>query len=278
MHSTKGLLFIAVTLLTLPLRGQGVFTSPTQLTPQSVSQADTSHSASGFFVTHLEKSGSGSWPMETSNSPAAAVPAIRPDPIKDSLQFLRYVDSLASLRIDVIRRKETAAKLLRSEREQYLNRLRDVPSILPFYIAPDKISGLTKTRMSSGFGMRQHPVTGNVVSHAGIDLPAPMGTLIYATADGFCRQRINQPEGIGLAIYLSHGRGHQTLYGHLLTSWVKPGDFVVRGQVIGRVGASGLTTGPHLHYGVRYNGQVVDPLPYCFLLSKPKAPSVISRK
>ncbi|WP_338877310.1 M23 family metallopeptidase (plasmid) [Spirosoma sp. SC4-14] len=122
--------------------------------------------------------------------------------------------------------------------------------------------------MSSAFGLRQHPVLGGLVSHTGIDLPAPMGTLVYATADGYCRQIVNQPDGIGLAIYLTHGRGHQTLYGHLLSTGVKPGDFVNRGQVIGRVGASGLTTGPHLHYGVRYNGQVVDPLPYCFLLSR----------
>ena len=197
-----------------------------------------------------------------------------PNPVKDSLSLINYIDSLSTVHAETIYAKQKEIETIKSgsDWDRWLNRLRDIPSILPFFVSSasaSKTTGLIKTRMSSGFGMRQHPISGSLVSHSGVDLPAPLGTLVYATADGFCRQIINQPGGIGLGIYLIHGRGHQTLYGHLLTTLVKRGEFVLRGQVIGQVGASGLTTGPHLHYGVRYNGQVVDPLPYCFLLAKP---------
>lgn len=249
---------------------QGVFTAPTLLSPNSeLATSDTAaqRAEHSFPITYLDKTNS----LASFSRPTTS--AVTDVPLRDSVQFLRYVDSLAILRVTALRNKEVAGKTALTDRQRSLNRLRDIPSILPFYVAADKVTGRVRTRMSSGFGMRQHPVLGSLASHTGIDLPAPLGTLVYATADGFCRQLINQPDGIGLAIYLTHGRGHQTLYGHLLSSWIKPGDFVYRGQVIGQVGASGMTTGPHLHYGVRYNGQVVDPLPYCFLLSKPAQPT-----
>lgn len=255
---------------------QGAFTSPAL--PSSYSKqpsSDTAVRSSGqsFPITYLDKPGSS--PNLSEPRSASIATAL----INDSLQFLRYVDSLAILRVAAIRSKELNSKKVIRDKQRSLNRLRDVPSILPFYVAADKLTGLVKTRMSSGFGLRQHPVSGSLASHTGIDLPAPIGTLVYATADGFCREVINQPEGIGLAVYLTHGRGHQTLYGHLLSNRVKPGDYVYRGQIIGQVGASGMTTGPHLHYSVRYQGQVVDPLPYCFLLSKPvKIAGTLTRK
>lgn len=259
---------------------QGVFTPPAQLSPVYSQQGvDTSQQSGNhsFPITYLDKTGHSTGTEGSSPKPASLSVAV--DPVKDSLLFLRYVDCLAILRVATIRNKDLANKKVISDRDRSLNRLRDIPSILPFYISANKATGLVRTRMSSGFGMRQHPVLGGLTSHAGIDLPASMGTLVYATADGFCRQIINQPNGIGLAIYLSHGLGHQTLYGHLLSTWIKPGDFVNRGQVIGRVGASGLTTGPHLHYSVRLNGAVVDPLPYCFLLYKPVRPATtLTRK
>lgn len=259
-----------------PLLAQGVFTPSTQLKSATDSQFERKDTARSFPITYLDGPG-----MAAERPPVSAPAKISfagkvPDPVKDSLQFLRFVDSLASLRVHAIRVKEAGSAKGSSERDRSLNRLRDVPSILPFYVSSSSASRLTgrvRTRMSSGFGKRQHPVLGGLVSHAGIDLPAAQGTLVYATADGYCRQLINQPDGIGLAIYLAHGRGHQTLYGHLLSTRIKPGQFVLRGQVIGRVGASGMTTGPHLHYGVRYNGQPVDPLPYCFLLSKTAKPT-----
>lgn len=276
MRLSKLLLAIFIILLvgSWPVLAQGVFTSPTQLSSTDYSQQRDSNTVRSFPVTYLDKTTIPEKPV-TILGKVVFSPTVL-DPVKDSLQFLRYVDSMATLRVAVIRAREAVLTKESSKREQSLNRLRDVPSILPFFISSStasKVTGLIKTRMSSGFGMRQHPILGSLVSHAGIDLPAPLGTLVYATADGYCRQLINQPDGIGLAIYLTHGRGHQTLYGHLLSTSIKPGDFVLRGQVIGRVGTSGRTTGSHLHYGVRYNGQIVDPLPYCFLLSKLKKPT-----
>lgn len=263
------------------LSAQGVFTPSTQLQSATDSQLGKKDTARSFPVTYLDG------PGNTAVRPPVSAPAKTsfagkiPDPVKDSLQFLRFVDSLAAWRVNAIRAKEAGSVKRSSERDRSLHRLRDVPSILPFYVSSSSASRLTgriKTRMSSGFGTRQHPISGSLVSHAGIDLPAAQGTLVYATADGYCRQLINQPDGIGLAICLTHGRGHQTLYGHLLSTRVEPGQFVLRGQIIGRVGTSGMTTGPHLHYGVRYNGQVVDPLPYCFLLSKPVKPAMLTRQ
>ncbi|WP_051041177.1 M23 family metallopeptidase [Fibrisoma limi] len=273
--STQILLFIPLLIGSNAGFSQGVFTSPAQLSTYSQPvSADTSAHSGGhsFPITYLDQTNS----LASLSRPVSVSLAAKPE--NDSLHFLRYVDSLAIGRVSSSSRTETSQKGV-TDRDRALYRLRDVPSILPFYVPASKVTGLARTRMSSGFGMRQHPVLGSLVSHAGIDLPAPLGTYVYATADGFCRQVINQPDGIGLAIYLTHGRGHQTLYGHLLSSSVKPGDFVQRGQVIGRVGVSGMTTGPHLHYGVRYNGQVVDPLPYCFLLSKTaKQTTTLTRK
>lgn len=281
--SKQVLTFWTSLLIGIPtILAQGTFTSPVQLSQDTYKQLDDTDSSKSFPITYLGKTGP-SLRLATRFTKVTSLPTI-PDPIKDSLLFLNYVDSLVTLHAKAIytKEKELALKKSGSDRDRWLNRLRDVPSILPFFVSSStasKTTGLIRTRMSSGFGMRQHPILGSLVSHAGVDLPAPMGTLVYATADGFCRQIINQPDGIGLGVYLSHGRGHQTLYGHLLTTFVKPGEFVLRGQVIGQVGASGLTTGPHLHYSVRYNGQVVDPLPYCFLLAKPRKSTVnLTRK
>lgn len=260
---------------------QGVFNTSTPIPAATDSQRGDKDTARSFPITYLDKTGIA--PTERLAQPGTGSsdkPAVRVlDPAKDSLQFLRFIDSLALLRVEAIRAKEAGFPKLSSERDLLLNRLRDVPSILPFNVSSSALNGRVRTRLSSRFGMRSHPILGNLISHNGIDLPAPMGTVVYATADGYCRQLINQPDGIGLAIYLTHGRGHQTLYGHLLSTWIKPGQFVLRGQVIGRVGASGMTTGPHLHYGVRYNGQPVDPLPYCFLLTKSTKPgAALTRK
>ncbi|WP_018620781.1 M23 family metallopeptidase [Spirosoma luteum] len=261
---------------------QGVFTSSVQLLQNRSKKYDEKDSSRSFPITYLDKSGPSL--LSTTTFAKATLSTTVPSPVKDRLSFLNYVDSLSTLHAKGIfaKQKEVDTHKSESDWDRWLNRLRDVPSILPFFVSSataSKTTCLIKTRLSSGFGMRQHPISGSLVSHSGIDLPAPMGTLVYATADGYCRQIINQSNGIGLGIYLIHGRGHQTLYGHLLTTLVKPGEFVMRGQVIGQVGASGLTTGPHLHYGVRYNGLVVDPLPYCFLLAKPiKVTRALTRK
>lgn len=118
------------------------------------------------------------------------------------------------------------------------------------------------TRFGSSFGIRFHPILKVVRPHNGIDLTAPRGTNIYATADGTVRQAGHRAGGFGKKILLDHGFGYCTLYGHCDEILVKYGEKVKRGEVIGRVGSTGLSKSPHLHYEVHVNGRPVDPINY----------------
>ncbi len=113
--------------------------------------------------------------------------------------------------------------------------------------------------VTSGFGYRYHPVLRYRRLHAGIDIGAPTGSGVYAASDGevfFASWR----GGYGRCIILLHGGDVSTLYGHLSKIYVKPGQRVRRGQLIGAVGSTGLSTGPHLHFELRRNGRPVNPL------------------
>lgn len=148
------------------------------------------------------------------------------------------------------------------------NLLRSIPSILPI-----RIRSWADYKVSSGFGLRYHPVRGMVHNHAGIDLPQAKFSPVYATADAIVDRIVWQPEGLGLAIYLKHASGYQTAYGHLDDHSVLVGETVSRGQIIGHIGETGMTTGPHLHYSVLWGSQPVDPTEYCFLLMKTLQPA-----
>jgi murein DD-endopeptidase MepM/ murein hydrolase activator NlpD len=113
--------------------------------------------------------------------------------------------------------------------------------------------------VTSGFGMRYHPILHTVREHDGVDLAAPIGTPVFATQDGIVRMA-DRFGGYGLFIDLDNGAGLQTRYGHMSRLNVALGQRVHKGQLIGFVGSTGLSTGPHLHYEVRYNGQPVNPL------------------
>ena len=116
------------------------------------------------------------------------------------------------------------------------------------------------TRISSPFGIRVHPITHTVRMHTGIDYAAPQGTRVLAPSDGVVSFR-GWKGGYGNAIMLTHDNGMETLYGHLsaFISGVDVGTRVNSGAVIGLVGSTGHSTGPHLHYEVRINGQPVNP-------------------
>jgi murein DD-endopeptidase MepM/ murein hydrolase activator NlpD len=113
--------------------------------------------------------------------------------------------------------------------------------------------------VTSGFGMRFHPILHAVREHDGIDLAAPIGTPVFATQDGVVRMA-DRHGGYGLFVDLDNGSGLQTRYGHMSRLSVVAGQRVRKGQLIGSVGSTGLSTGPHLHYEVRLNGQAVNPL------------------
>lgn len=115
--------------------------------------------------------------------------------------------------------------------------------------------------LSSTFGIRRHPVTGQMEFHDGVDIAGRMGSPVVAAADGRVVMA-GRRSGYGVAVIVDHGYGVRTLYGHLASFRVRPGQAVTKGQIIGAMGNTGLSTGPHLHYEVHVNGRPVDPLRY----------------
>lgn len=118
-------------------------------------------------------------------------------------------------------------------------------------------------RLASGFGMRLHPVLKIGKMHEGLDFSAKTGTPIYATGDG--KVKLSGREGgYGNVVKIDHSYGYETLYAHMSKTSVKTGQFVKRGDVIGYVGSTGLSTGAHLHYEIHKDGVPVDPVSYFY--------------
>jgi len=135
--------------------------------------------------------------------------------------------------------------------------LRAIPAIQP-------LSNNNLNRIASGFGKRIDPIYKTYRVHFGLDFAAPSGTPIYATADGVVKVAGFNSDGYGNKVVIDHGFGYQTLYGHMVRVNVNPGQSVVRGSVIGYVGTTGKSTGPHCHYEVIKNGTKVDPVYYFY--------------
>lgn len=135
--------------------------------------------------------------------------------------------------------------------------LAGIPAIQP-------VSNRDLTRIASGFGYRIDPVYKVAKFHAGLDFAAPQGTPIYATADGVVKQADYNEGGYGNHVVINHGYGYETLYGHMYKIKAHVGDHVKRGEIIGYVGNTGKSTGPHCHYEVHKNGQHVDPVYYFY--------------
>jgi murein DD-endopeptidase MepM/ murein hydrolase activator NlpD len=115
---------------------------------------------------------------------------------------------------------------------------------------------------TSGYGVRSDPFKGRAAMHAGIDLAGPIGTPIYATADGVITDAGFNSGGYGNLVKIDHGRGIETRYGHMSAILVQAGQHVTRGQQIGRMGSTGRSTGSHLHYEVRIDTRAVNPIPF----------------
>ena len=115
--------------------------------------------------------------------------------------------------------------------------------------------------ISSPFGTRVHPITGVVTTNYGVDLAAYLGNPIYATRSGVVTQATYGASG-GYYVYIDHGDGFTSIYLHMTHYIVSAGDYVEAGQVIGYCGSTGASTGPHLHFGLIYNGAYVDPTKY----------------
>jgi murein DD-endopeptidase MepM/ murein hydrolase activator NlpD len=135
--------------------------------------------------------------------------------------------------------------------------LRSRPAIQP-------VDNNDLSHTASGFGERIHPIFGTKFFHKGMDFTAPIGTKVYATGDGTVAQK-GVMTGFGDCLIIDHGNGYRTLYAHLDAYAVKEGHKVKRGQVIGTVGNTGISIGPHLHYEVHKNGKPMNPINYFFI-------------
>jgi murein DD-endopeptidase MepM/ murein hydrolase activator NlpD len=132
-------------------------------------------------------------------------------------------------------------------------KLASLPAIQP-------VSNKQLNRIASGFGMRIDPVYGTPKMHKGLDFTAPQGTPIYATGDGVVRTAGSSASGYGNHVEINHGYGYETLYGHMVRIKVRGGQRIKRGEIIGWVGSTGKSTGPHCHYEVKINGANVNPV------------------
>lgn len=135
--------------------------------------------------------------------------------------------------------------------------LASIPAIQP-------ITKRSIARVASGFGYRIHPIYKTSMMHEGIDFTAPIGTEIYSTGNGVVAKIEYNGRGYGNNVIINHGFGYQTLYGHMSRFAVRPGQKVNRGDVIGYVGNTGASTGPHVHYEVIKNGKKIDPINFFF--------------
>ncbi len=132
-----------------------------------------------------------------------------------------------------------------------------IPSIQP-------VSNKNLNRVASGFGYRIDPIYKDRRLHAGLDFTAPSGTPIYATADGVVRDAGFNTGGFGNRVVIYHGFGYETTYSHMYRIKARIGEKIKRGEVIGYIGTTGKSTGPHLHYEVHRNGVAVDPIYYFY--------------
>lgn len=181
----------------------------------------------------------------------------------EGLRDLNDAELLAALS-DRIQQMRKRLALMAEAQEQILTAakekeemLKAIPSIRPIRRLDRKLEYL------SGFGYRKHPVFKILKMHTGIDFGAASGTPIYATGNGKAVKVVLKKTGYGRHVVIDHGFGYHTLYAHMSKVEVKVGEEVKRGEIIGRVGSTGTSTAPHLHYEVIHKKKKVNPLPFC---------------
>lgn len=128
-------------------------------------------------------------------------------------------------------------------------------------MAIPSVQPVSRLQFTSNFGIRSDPFRGTAAMHSGVDIPGPVGTPIYATADGIV-SHADRRGGYGNLVEINHGKNISTRYGHLSKILVTDGARVHRGQLIALMGSTGRSTGPHLHYEVRIDDHAVNPVPF----------------
>lgn len=179
---------------------------------------------------------------------------------------------LLTQRLDLFERQLYAQSLsfdqLRVSAIEQKDKLAHIPSVLPIDVKDYTVA--------SGYGYRNDPIYGTTKFHEGLDFAAQIGTPVFATADGVVEDA-GWKGGYGQCIDLSHGYNYITRYGHLSEILVEPGKTVKRGEMIGKVGSTGKSTGPHLHYEVRFKDEAQNPVNYYFMDLSPEEYSEMIR-
>jgi murein DD-endopeptidase MepM/ murein hydrolase activator NlpD len=173
----------------------------------------------------------------------------------------------SQLMIETSTRINTLAKQLYIQSKSYdevVDMVKDKAKLLASIPAIQPIKNNDLNRLGSGFGYRIDPIYKTIRMHAGIDFSAPMRTAIYATGDGRVSSIMRMDRGYGNCVIIDHGFGYKTLYAHMSRFNVQKGQSVKRGEVIGYVGNTGKSTGPHLHYEVIKEGAKINPVNFFY--------------
>ena len=185
----------------------------------------------------------------------------------NSMKYKKYENmEYGDLVIEISKKIELIEKKLASQSKSFdqvfdltkekQKMIKSIPSIQP-------VSNRDLTRIASGFGLRMHPIYKILKMHKGMDFTAPIGTEIYATGDGIV-ERVGWVGGYGKTIMINHGFGYKTRYAHCSKYKCRKGQKVKRGDLIGFVGNTGQSTGPHLHYEVFKNKKQINPVNFFF--------------
>jgi murein DD-endopeptidase MepM/ murein hydrolase activator NlpD len=183
----------------------------------------------------------------------------------DNINYLSEKYCLITTKLDVktMRISKMVDSQLKKLKNEY-NVAQANKNIINYYptISPIKISDIEK--IASGFGWRKHPVYHIPLFHDGIDIVAKKGINVYSSASGNAVKVKYSRFRYGNHILINHRNGYETLYAHLSQIFIIEGQNIVKGQLIGTVGSSGLSTGPHLHYEVHFNKKKKNPLNYLY--------------
>lgn len=185
----------------------------------------------------------------------------------NSMKYKKYENmEYGDLVIEISKKIELIEKKLASQSKSFdqvfdltkekQKMIKSIPSIQP-------VSNRDLTRIASGFGLRMHPIYKILKMHKGMDFTAPIGTEIYATGDGVV-ESVGWVGGYGKTIMINHGFGYKTRYAHCSKYKCRKGQKVKRGDLIGFVGNTGQSTGPHLHYEVFKNKKQINPVNFFF--------------
>ncbi len=185
--------------------------------------------------------------------------------IKREYNIIHYLGEPTEIKTEEAQKppKDTIAVIEKKIENPYKRYLSSIPSILP-------LQNLNKQYfISSFYQKRMHPIEKQYKMHNGVDLSAPKGTPVYATADGIVLKLFYNNSAIGYAIKIKHSYNYSSLYGHLISQpYFKEADTIKRGQIIGYVGNTGLSTAPHLHYCVYYKQKPINPIRYIRLINE----------